>query len=73
MRKEAAQRAHWPVRVAKLADETEPSPLPPAEGLAMMWPLALDAWAIKTAAEGQQDDAQSRLQRHVVRLVRAQS
>ena len=73
MHNEATQRAHWLVRVSKLTDEMEPLPISPAEGLAMMWPLALDAWAIKMAAEGRQDDAQSRLQRHVVRLVRTQS
>jgi hypothetical protein len=41
-----------------------------------MWQLALNAWAFKTAAEGgdtaERFDAQSRLQRHVVRVIRSQ-
>lgn len=39
----------------------------PAERLGMMWQLALDAWAFK---EGGGQHAESRLQRHVVRLRR---
>jgi hypothetical protein len=40
--------------------------LEPAERLAMMWQLALDAWAFK----GEGAHAESRLQRHVVRVYR---
>ena len=56
------------VRIRSLTDHTTDRDLPtttPAERLAMMWQLALDAWAFTGAA-----DAQPRLQRHVVRLVR---
>jgi hypothetical protein len=40
-------RADWPVTRTTLAAEleTRPGPLPPDEALAMMWQLALDAWA----------------------------
>jgi hypothetical protein len=41
-------RSGLPVRLSKLADqgnEDDLSHLTPAECLAMMWPLALDAWA----------------------------
>lgn len=41
------------------------APLSPAEGLAAMWQLAVDAWAFCG-----EDVAQSRFQRHVVRVVR---
>lgn len=37
----------------------------PAERLAMVWPLTVDAWAFLDQAR-----AQSRLQRHIVRLQR---
>jgi hypothetical protein len=40
--------------------------LTPAERIGMMWQLALDAWAFK----GDTQHAQSRLQRHVVRIHR---
>jgi hypothetical protein len=40
-----------------------------------MWQLTLDAWVFKSAAEGGEEaerfNAQSRLQRHVVRVVRS--
>jgi hypothetical protein len=40
-----------------------------------MWQLTLDAWAFKLAAErkerGEESDAQSRLQRHVIRVLRS--
>jgi hypothetical protein len=40
--------------------------LSPAERIGMMWQLALDAWAFK----GETLHAESRLQRHVVRVHR---
>lgn len=44
----AAARRDWPIRVYKLGEEP-PEDLSatttPAERLAMMWPLTLDAWA----------------------------
>jgi hypothetical protein len=42
-----------------------PSAPTAAERLAMVWPLTLDAWAFKGAPIGE-----SRLPRHVVRVVR---
>jgi len=56
------------IRILPLTDHATDRDLPtttPAERLAMMWQLTLDAWAFTGAS-----DAQSRLQRHVVRLVR---
>jgi hypothetical protein len=40
----------------------------PEEGLGMMWPLALDTWAFM-----KETHAESRLQRHVVRVIRGKS
>jgi len=57
-----------PVRILPLTDHATDRDRPtttPAERLAMMWQLALDAWAFTGAS-----DAQPRLQRHVVRLMR---
>jgi hypothetical protein len=43
-------------------------------GQGAMWQLTLDAWALKLAAEGEEAveryNPQSRLQRHIVRIVR---
>ena len=41
--------------------------LSPAERLGMMWQLAIDAWAFKG-----DPIAESRLQRHVVRILRGE-
>ncbi|MGH9769723.1 MAG: hypothetical protein ACREAB_20055 [Blastocatellia bacterium] len=60
------------IRVQKLGrqeKETDLREYSPAELLAMMWQLALDAWAFKEAVTGEKD-AQSRLPRHVVRVLR---
>ncbi len=40
----------------------------PAERLAMVWPLTLEVWSFKEPTS-----AESRLQRHVVRLVKGKS
>ena len=64
-------RSHWPVKIGRLSDtelDLNPEPVPPEQALAMMWPLTLDAWAF---AKG--TDAESRLQRDVVRLIRGKS
>lgn len=56
------------IRILPLTDHATDRDLPTttqAERLAVMWQLTLDAWAFTGAP-----DAQSRLQRHVVRLVR---
>jgi hypothetical protein len=56
------------VRVQKLAEqgnETDLDQSTPAQRLSMMWQLALDAWAFKGESL-----AESRLPRHVVRVVR---
>lgn len=43
----------------------------PAECVEMVWPLTQQAWAFKQAAASTEEDrAQSRLQRHAVRLRR---
>jgi hypothetical protein len=60
-------RSGLPVRLSKLADqgnEDDLSHLTPAECLAMMWPLALDAWAFMG------EPVEPRLPRHVVRVIR---
>lgn len=44
-----ALRAEWPVRVYRLGEEPGDDlsgETTPAERLAMMWPLALEAWAV---------------------------
>jgi hypothetical protein len=44
----AAARASWPVRVYRLGEEPDDdlsATTTAEERLAMMWPLALDAWA----------------------------
>ena len=56
------------IRILPLTDHATDRDLPTTtqtERLAMMWQLTLDAWAFTGAS-----DSQSRLQRHVVRLVR---
>lgn len=55
------------VRVRRLPDQEEESELnqtTPSERLSMMWQLALDAWAFMGESL-----AESRLPRHVVRIV----
>ena len=56
------------VRVTKLSDQGKESDLKnatPEECVGMMWQLALDAWAMTG-----DPDIESRLPRHVVRVVR---
>jgi hypothetical protein len=63
-----------PLRVRRRDDpspENDPAQHTPAERLQMVWPLTRQAWAFKQAASSdKQDRAQSRLQRHTVRLRR---
>jgi hypothetical protein len=47
-------------------DHVDVARLTPEQRLDMMWQLALDAWAFK----GDTRNAESRLQRHVVRVYR---
>ena len=64
------QRDQMPVRIRKVGEETmvrELRALSPAERLGMMWQLAIDAWAFKG-----DPIAESRLQRHVVRILRGE-
>jgi hypothetical protein len=59
------------IRVRKLSEqgtERDLDTTTPAERIGMMWQLALDAWAFKGEAV-----AESRLPRHVVRVLRRQS
>jgi hypothetical protein len=60
-------RSHYPTRKIRLADEgREPeSRLTPAERVALVWPLTVEAWTFK---DGRFDE--SRLRRDVVRVVR---
>jgi hypothetical protein len=60
-------RSHYPVRKISLADEGRelPSSLTPAQRVAMVWPLTVEAWTFK---DGRFDE--SRLRRDVVRVVR---
>ena len=58
----------YKVRVQKLSDqgkETDLHTTTPSQRLSMMWQLALDAWAFRG-----EPVAESRLPRHVVRLLR---
>ena len=62
------ERRAYPIRIQKLADQGNEPDLratTAAQRIAMMWQLALDAWAFKGAP-----DAESRLPRHAVRLLR---
>ena len=56
------------VRVQRIGEvqSSDVSGLSPAERIGMMWQLAQDAWTFK----GEPERAESRLQRHVVRLRR---
>ena len=66
--RDAPDRSTYPVRVSRLHDEEDDAyvrSLSPAERIAMVWPLTLQAWGFK---EGLEDEP--RLQRDVVRLVR---
>jgi hypothetical protein len=60
-------RENWPVRKLKLKDEgaSEERPqLTAEENWAMMWQLALDAWAMRG------EPVEPRLPRHIVRTIR---
>lgn len=39
-------RANWPVTVHRLGDEPPPAPTTAEQRLAMMWELAVQAWAL---------------------------
>jgi len=58
----------YTVRVQKLSDQEKETDLyttTPGQRLSMMWQLALDAWAFRG-----EPVAESRLPRHVIRLLR---
>ncbi|MFN8549551.1 MAG: hypothetical protein U0527_16650 [Candidatus Eisenbacteria bacterium] len=61
------ERASYPVTVRRLGDADDEHEITPAEGIAMMWPLALDAWAFMG-----EPVVESRLPRHAVRVVRGE-
>ena len=63
----SVDRSHYPVRKIRLADEGRepPSSLTPAQRVAMVWPLTVEAWTFK---DGHFDE--SRLRRDAVRVVR---
>ena len=63
---ENPRRAIRKLSVREQRDHAEVALLTPEQRLDMMWQLALDAWAFK----GETRDAESRLQRHVVRVYR---
>ena len=59
------------IRVVKLSEQTNDSDLKqttPQERWAMMWQLAQDAWAFRGESR-----AESRLPRHIVRVLRRES
>jgi hypothetical protein len=61
-------RSKWPVRRIELHEEGDESylrSLTPAERMAMVWPITLQAWAFKEGLTGE-----PRLRRDVVRVVR---
>lgn len=62
-------RSRMRVRVRRLHEDQgaeDVADLTPAERVGMMWQLTQDAWTFK----GEPERAQSRLQRHVVRVYR---
>lgn len=64
-----AKRDRARVRVVGLSEEEnhhDVAAMAPGERLGLMWQLALDAWAF----QGDSEDAESGLQRHVVRVRR---
>lgn len=61
-------RSDWPTRLIPLSEEGNDDDvlaLTPAERIEMMWPLVVRAWAFTG-----EDVRGTRLQRHVVRVVR---
>jgi hypothetical protein len=59
-------RSHWAAKLGRLNDpEPEPGYSDSGKNLEMMWSLTLDNWAFM-----KEPHAESRLQRHVVRLIR---
>lgn len=64
-----SRREHLRVRILRQPDDgdrRDVADFEPAERLRIMWQLARDAWAFK----GEPENAESRLQRHVVRIHR---
>ena len=62
------ERGNITVRITRLKDQGDESDLDnttPAERIDMMWQLTCDAWAFTG-----EFDAESRLPRHVVRVIR---
>jgi hypothetical protein len=63
------KRADLRVRVVPLREaggRSDLAGLTPGERMDLMWQLAVDAWTFK----GEPERAESRLQRHVVRVIR---
>lgn len=64
----AIDRSHYPTRRVRLADEGRDADVracTPAERLAMVWQLTVDAYAMRGVNADER-----RLSRHVVRVVR---
>lgn len=69
-------RSRYSVRISRAADavhETEPANddwqrMTPSERMAMAWQLTLEKWA----AAGNSIDPEPRLQKNIVRIIRAQ-
>ena len=54
--------------LTKAEEDSDVAELTPGERIDLMWQLAVDAWTFK----GEPEHAESRLQRHVVRIRRGE-
>ena len=62
------ERSHLKIRLARVSDQGKEDDLrmsTPAQRLAMVWPVTLDAWLFK-----RESVAEPRLQKHIVRVQR---
>ena len=62
-----------PARVGRISEQDPDSDfvgLTPAERLAMVWPLTVQAWTMMSAARGEPFDAESRRQRDHISVQR---
>ncbi len=61
-------RSSWPTRLRRLSegkDDADILAMTPGERIEMMWPLAVDAWAMMGV-----DVSNARMERHIVRIIR---
>lgn len=63
-------RSDFKVKLSKLKDESDSQfkDFTPAELMSMVWPLTLEAWSLT-----ENFNAESRLQRHITKLIRPES